>query len=109
MAFTAFDIDGCHGPCGAIVLAGATSKTHTLVDSGLAVDHKDSRRRTMTGTSTAADAVVRQHYGMSDADSGLLFFVNMLDGTCRAYLTATRAGRAAVALVESHIRLHKGG
>ena len=109
MAFTAFDIDGCHGACRAVVLAGATSKTLALVDGGTAVDHHDGRRRTVAGAGTAANAVVRQHHGMANTDGGLLLFVNRLDGTCRAYLTATRAGRAAVALVESHVGLHERG
>ncbi len=108
MAFTALDIDGGHGACRA-VLAGTAAETLALVDGGTAVDHHDGRRRTVAGAGTAADAVVRQHHGMSDADSGLLFFVNMLDGSRGAHFTAASTGRAAIAFVESHIRLHKGG
>ena len=109
MALAAFDIDGCHGPCGAIVLAGAATEATGFVDGGLAVDHHDGRRRTVAGAGTAADAVVRQHYGMANTDGGLLLFVNRLDGAGGAHLAATRAGGAAVALVESHVGLHEGG
>ena len=90
MALAAFDIDGGHGACRAVVLAGTAAETLALVDGGTAVDHHDGRRRTVAGAGTAADAVVRQHYGMSDADSGLLFFVNMLDGAGGAHAAPSR-------------------
>ena len=107
MTLAALDINSRHGVCGAVVFAGAATYAAALVDGGDAVYHADGSRRAVAGTAPAAYAVVFQHHGVSDTDSCLLFFGYGLDGSCRTHFAAAGAGRAAIALVEGHIGLHK--
>ena len=109
MTLTTLNIDGCHGARGTIIFAGAATETLTLVNGRLSVNHQDGLGGAMTGTGTAADAIVWQHHSMADGNGSLLLFINMLDSTGRTHLATTGTSGAAVALIKSHIRLHEGG
>ena len=102
-------IDGAEGSCGAEVLAFAAAYTPFRIHHGhlhnpavnLALYHPYRTHRAMTRTGTAAvavgerDAVLLHPHGVTDMESGLLFFGDSLDGTCRAHLAAAGAFGAA--------------
>lgn len=107
MVLAAFHVDSGHGAGGTIIFTSATAETTVLVDGGHAVDHQDGSGGAMAGAGTATDTIVRQHHRTAHADGSLLFFVDGTDGIRGADLATTRAGQTTVALVESHIGLHK--
>ena len=107
MSLATFDIDGSHRSGRTIIFAGTATEALTLVNRRFALHHQDGRRGAMTGAGTTTDAVLHQHHSMANTDGGFLFFIYMLDGSRGAHFTAASTGRAAIAFVKSHVRLHE--
>ena len=114
MTFATFDVNGLRR-CWTMKLARATTDALGYVGNGseAVTGHVEGTagRITTTGTvvdtNPAAQTVLNNHFGETDADGSLLLLVNRLDGTRGAYLAANIAVGTAVALIESQRRLHE--
>lgn len=118
-----FHIDSTEGACGTEMLTGSATNAPLRVDhrylQGLGVvrvrvDHEYGSCRTVAGTVATRDVVGKRHtillypYGMSDACGRLFLYGDRPDGSCRAYVSALRTLRSAIALLVCHLGLHQG-
>ena len=96
-----------------LLIVGIQPTPAVLMNASLQGNHLDSLSRTMAGTVTTGYSIGHRHavvfnpYGMTYLSGCTLLLGDGLDGSCGAYIAASRTFGSTVATFEAHLGLHK--